>query len=183
MKFETQKEKLKDSRFTLHASGFSLLETLVAVGILIGAVLGPLSLASSSINAASLAKNQIIATNLAAEAMEIVRNKRDSNIFQGSDWLFGLTSCAEPESCFVDIPQIPPYDYDIESCAPACPALKRNPDTGLFNVQTGEDMGFIRKITITYLASDEIKVQVEISWKEKNSISSFVLETYLFRWH
>ncbi|MDP3784959.1 MAG: hypothetical protein Q8R12_02680 [bacterium] len=163
--------------------GFSLLETLVAVGILIGAVLGPLSLASSSINAASLAKNQIIAANLAAEAMEVARNKRDSNIFQGVDWLSGFSSCLEPGFCFLDMSQISPYDYEIGSCAPDCPALKRNPANGLFNVGTGEETGFVRKITMASLASGEVRVRVEVSWKEKNSTPSFVLETYLFRWH
>ncbi len=171
------------ARRPLVNAGFSLLETLVAIGILIGAVLGPLTLASSSINAASLARNQITAANLAAEAMEAARNKRDSNIFQGTDWLSGFAACVAPGSCFLDMIQVPPYDYDMAPCAPACPSLKRNPATGLFNAQTGEETHFIRKLTVTSLTADEVKVRVEISWQEKNSNPSFVLETYLLRWH
>lgn len=163
--------------------GFSLLETLVAIGILFLALLGPLTLASYSINSASLARNQITAFNLASEAMEAVRNKRDTNIFQGSNWLSDIQNCTSAPGCYLDISQAPPYAYTIQTCPAVCPTLKRNSSTGLFNTASGEDTPFTRKVTVTSLSADEIKVKVEISWLEKISTRSFSLETHLFKWH
>lgn len=163
--------------------GFSLLETLVAVGILILALLGPLTLASYSINSAILARNEITVFNLASEALEIVKNKRDENIFQGADWLAGLSSCSSSSGCYADFAVSSPYGYSLGPCSASCPVLRRDPVSGLFNVFFGEESVFTRKVTIDNLTSNEVKVRVEITWKEKFTARSFVLETNIFNWH
>ena len=163
--------------------GFSLLETLVAIGILTLAVLGPMTLASYSISSANLARNQVVAFNLASEAMEAARNKRDTNIFRGEDWLSGLLPCQNPNGCYMEMLQSPPYTYDIRPCSASCPGLRRSVSTGLFNTQSGEDTPFVRKITLTNISADEVKLKVEISWQEKSFSRSFILESELFRWH
>jgi len=74
----------------MNKSGFSLLETTVAVAILIIAVVGPLTLASTSIKSFSQAKNGLLAASLAQEGIELVRNYRSSNVLGGRGWLFGM---------------------------------------------------------------------------------------------
>ena len=61
-------------------TGFSLLETVVAISILISAVVGPVTLVSSSLFAFPFAKNKLIALNLAQEGTELIRVIRDQNI-------------------------------------------------------------------------------------------------------
>jgi len=163
--------------------GFSLLETLVAIGILILSLLGPLTLASYSINSAILARNEITVFNLASEALEIVKNKRDENVFQGADWLAGLSYCSSANGCFVDFAVSSPYGYAFGPCSASCPILRRDPISGLFNASSGEESVFARKVIIDNVTSDEAKIRVEITWKEKLASRSFVLETNIFNWH
>lgn len=56
--------------------GFSLVESLVAITVLIVGVLGPLNIAARGIGDGLFARNQIVANYLAQEAIEIIVNKR-----------------------------------------------------------------------------------------------------------
>ena len=64
---------------THRSSGQSLLELIVALGVILAGVLGGLTLVISSITAARRTQQQIIAQNLAREGLELVRSVRDSN--------------------------------------------------------------------------------------------------------
>ncbi len=64
-------------------SSFTLLESLVAIYILVSGVFGMLTLASNSIALSSIFRDQLRAVNLAQEGIELVRNKRDSNVQLG----------------------------------------------------------------------------------------------------
>lgn len=71
--------KIKEKRPSCK-SGFTLIESLVAITILVMAVTGPLTLASKGLTYASYAKDEITAFYLAREAVDAVRNIRDANI-------------------------------------------------------------------------------------------------------
>ena len=70
--------------------GFTLIETLVAISILMIAIAGPLVVANKSLTAALYAKDQMVASYLAQEGMERIRNMKDNNIALGKDWLLGF---------------------------------------------------------------------------------------------
>ncbi len=110
--------------------------------------------------------------------MEFVRNKRDSNVFQGLDWLDGFSSCISADGCIVDS-----YQDLITPCAGVCPLLKRDAASGVFNYVSGEDSLFTRKVNISSVSSDEIEVKVELSWPEIFSSPVFTLQVQLLRWH
>ena len=57
--------------------GFTLIETLIAVLILVVSVVTPLSIASQAMVYSATARDQIIASNLAQEAIDFIRNERD----------------------------------------------------------------------------------------------------------
>ncbi len=72
------------------ASGFTLVEAVVAVGVIAIGVAGALiSLAQSSAQATNL-RNRAVAAQLVAEGLEIVRNIRDTNWLAGRGWREGL---------------------------------------------------------------------------------------------
>lgn len=58
--------------------GFTLIETLVAITILMLSVAGPLSVAQSAFTAAAISRDQLVASYLAQEQIEYVRELRDS---------------------------------------------------------------------------------------------------------
>jgi len=60
-------------------SGFTLLEGIIATGIIGAALIVGITLALSNLNAARANANRIIAANLAREGIEVIRNVRDSN--------------------------------------------------------------------------------------------------------
>ncbi len=65
--------------------GFTLVETLVAIAILMVAVVGPLTVANKAYRAAIDAKKQTIAFNLAQEGLEYINNLKD-NKDTSSNW-------------------------------------------------------------------------------------------------
>ncbi|MBI2482055.1 MAG: hypothetical protein HYV76_00585 [Candidatus Vogelbacteria bacterium] len=100
--------------------GFTLLETFVAVTILVIAVIGPLSLMVRGITDGNYAKNEITAFYLAQEGLELVMNRRDANQFGIGDmdypnnypWLAGLTNCVADHGCYIDVEN----PETVESC-------------------------------------------------------------------
>lgn len=64
--------------------GQTLIEVLVAVGILLAGVIAVITLSIASLKADQLSSRKIVALNLAREAAEVLRNIRDSN------WLAGM---------------------------------------------------------------------------------------------
>ena len=76
-------------------SGQTLVETMVAVFIMVMGVTAALGLAIYSFNATSLANKQVVAMGLAREGLEAVKNMRDTNWLKGGQ--FDL-SC----NCYLD---------------------------------------------------------------------------------
>ena len=64
----------------LKSKGFTLVETLIAIAILMVAIAGPLTIASKALTVALGSRNAMIATYLAQDAMESIRNLKDNNL-------------------------------------------------------------------------------------------------------
>lgn len=170
--------------------GFSLIETLVAITVLIGAIVGPLTLASQGIKAASLFKNQLIASNLAQEGMELVHAKRDSNILRGMGWMDDITNICGGDGCYA---RYTPTDNTasqiiFQSCSTGgCPKFFVTPD-GWYVQKTAADSGdaetiFYRTTHVTSIVPGrEVKVETTIAWQERFSTFTFDLEEHLLKW-
>lgn len=59
--------------------GQGLLETIIALGVILAGTIGTISLLISTMNSGRESSNKVVATNLAREAIEAARNIRDSN--------------------------------------------------------------------------------------------------------
>lgn len=66
---------------------FTLIETLVAITILMIAIAGPLTVASKGFTSALDAKNQSVAINLAQEGLEYINNVKDNKAW--GNWIPG----------------------------------------------------------------------------------------------
>lgn len=64
-------------------SGFSLVETLVAITILLVVIVGPMTIISTSANSTSFASEQVVAFFLAQEGAELAQKARDDLILNG----------------------------------------------------------------------------------------------------
>jgi prepilin-type N-terminal cleavage/methylation domain-containing protein len=87
--------------------GFTIIETLIAITILMISISGPLVIAHKGLLAATYAHDQVTASYLAQDAMEFIKGVRDDNIIDinagtNSDWLRGLSGCSQNNPCKVD---------------------------------------------------------------------------------
>lgn len=112
-------------------SGFSLLETMVAISILMITIVGPLSLASKGIVFADYVKDEITGFYLAQEAIEVIRNVRDTNIKNNVDWLAVIKDqCMtvdglSPAPCSADIWNFDNANHGLEKCSGSIPDCER----------------------------------------------------------
>jgi len=106
---------------------FTLIEALVAISILMIAIASPMTLAQKGLSTAVLSKDQMIASFLAQDAIEAVRNIRDQiAVSQTSgDWLTGNGNqflkpciCSTPEQCNFDSGDLIRVSCYIDTTAP-----------------------------------------------------------------
>ncbi len=164
--------------------GFTLLETLVALTVLTFAFLGPITLAFYSIRSASYSQNQTIAFYLAQEAIEFVKNRRDTNsLRQTGDWLEGLYEfCRNSNGCIIDVAFAYSDPRSIQLCSSGCPKIKYNNSTGLYGYSSGGESPFVRAIRFKKLNNQEEKIIVEVSWDERLFHRSFEFQENILDW-
>ncbi|MEK7078247.1 MAG: prepilin-type N-terminal cleavage/methylation domain-containing protein [Patescibacteria group bacterium] len=80
----------KASSFKLHDQGFTLIEAIVAIGVISVGFVGALVILSKSASQAGFLRERIIASHLAAEGIEVIKNIRDTNWLVNRDWKAGL---------------------------------------------------------------------------------------------
>lgn len=104
------------------SSGFILIEVIVSISVLMLAIPAALTVASKSVFLATYSKDNVIATYLAQEGIEIIRNKRDENQLRGIPWRTGIWTgeCkAGINKCRVDF-GYGVSDPLIEKCTGGC---------------------------------------------------------------
>ena len=73
--------------YSSKSAGFTLVETLIAVAILMVAIAGPLTIANQALISALGSRNAMIATYLAQDGMESIKNIKDNTLgTAGFDW-------------------------------------------------------------------------------------------------
>jgi prepilin-type N-terminal cleavage/methylation domain-containing protein len=177
--------------------GFTLIETLVAITVLMLAVTGPLVISQKGLSAAGYAKDQMIAYYLAQDAMEYVRNVRDAKISAGIvgvgvDWLSiasgeVLSNCNDSD-CFIETR--PALDGNAQICASAC-VMNKNASGDEFlgyGYATGAPTIFTRKVRIEKPNGDplvnadlEARVTVTVSWPTFSGQKNITLVENLFK--
>jgi len=92
-----------------HHRGFTLIETIVAISVLMLGIIGPMTLAARNIKASRDASDRLIASFLAQEGIEVVRSNIANNSADDNPWLDGITGvpgqCDQPSRCIADITQ------------------------------------------------------------------------------
>jgi len=172
--------------------GFTLLEALVAISILMVAVVAPITIAQKGLSSATYSKNQLIASYLAQDAIEYIKNKRDViSINNNFDWnnlsVFGnsttKTLCFSVNGCQIDT-NIGAGAGEIRAItATPLGVLSKNTD-GFYGFDSPEKTNFTRKINIKLQTVDgennEALVTVTVNWG--SSENEVVVRTLIYNY-
>lgn len=151
--------------------GQLLIESGIAISILVIGLLGIFGLLSRSLGLNNIISSQYIASNLASEGIEVVKNLIDANIIQYRPWNQNISTGS--------------YEVIYNS-----PALESNQDRflrfdssdNIYNYQSGQPTFFKRVIEIENIGSDEIRVNSKVNWQIRGGSYSVNLEDHFFNW-
>ena len=167
--------------------GFTLVETLVAISILIVVISAAFSAAQAGINLSTFSKNQTIAFYLAGEGVEQIRNMRDENGLKAQPWLTNFANSSGDYCYFGKTCTIDAVNNAVNSCPGgfgSCPLLKEDPVTGFYGyTSTWTDTIFRREIQVKSINSNEISITVRMSWSQGLINRQFEIRENLFNWH
>jgi len=172
----------------MNDKGFTIVESLVAIAILVLVILGATSAIQTGISSYIFSKDQIIAFYLAQEGFEQIRNIRDENGLKNQDWLTGIANSLDPcefgKVCAADpVPLGEPLLFVCGDEPGSCPPLKQDPTSGLYGYGAGwTDTIFTREILLGSISAKEISVQVTVSWSKGPVNREFRAKENLLNW-
>ncbi|PJA36822.1 MAG: hypothetical protein CO183_01610 [Candidatus Zambryskibacteria bacterium CG_4_9_14_3_um_filter_42_9] len=166
--------------------GFTMIESLVAISILVVAIIGASSAIQTGISSYIFSKDQIIAFYLAQEGFEQIRNIRDENALKSRDWLTGISvnssdPCYFGNACLVD-----PVNSNIPARCTSpgdCPILRQNATTGFFGYNASWSATvFRREIVLKKINDTEISIEVTVDWSKGSVNRQFKARENLLNW-
>lgn len=181
------------------------METLVAISLLLLAITGPMVFAQNGLRAAFQSRDQVTAFNLAQDAIEFIKNRRDHNILNATSdqWLANVYDECESGSiprdggCSIDTST---SDGTVIQCSFASEndtgclgkdsegledvPLKIDED-GVFG-HTGDDSIFARTVFVDTvgMGEDEARVTVLVRWRSHENLGVREIEVveYIRNW-
>ncbi len=179
--------------------GFTLVETLVAISILLLVIIGPMTIASRGMQSAFYADEQTTAVYLAQEAIESVQRLRDNNALEvyepgGSssdtwEWLSSLPlACTGNNGCDLDL-----SEGGYRTCSGSNCVLKKyvgaDSQDFVYGYGNGPDWEVTPYTRIIKIEPDvtpglnAVKVTVTISWTARlfsGATREVVLQSWLY---
>jgi len=189
MKNRDAKMNIKNAKV---ATGLTLIETLVAITILLIAIVAPMAVYTDNIRYTRYAGDQVVAFYLAQEAIEYIKFRTATNINNGVLWLTDVPNCGGSDACDctganfceVDVTQLTSV-AGVDVCGGSCIPLNLEPTSGLYGYQSGNQTAFTRKVNIEKNIGgngEEIKVTVVVSWSKGNLSRDVTVEENIFKW-
>ncbi len=170
--------------------GFSILEVVVALYIITMGLIGVLALVNQSIQAKYINTNMLVASQLAQEGLELVRNIRDTNWLNNVDW----KDCDVPDSNCDIVQTAGGNTYGIYLVSSTeniiINATINNIDSaplyidgnGFYtHVMTAETTAFYRLVTVSD-GGDYLVVECQVRWQTSKGDHDYKAETYLYDW-
>lgn len=178
--------------------GITLIETVVAVTVLIFALGGPFLLAAKSLRSAAYAREEIAAARLAEEGMEVIHNMRDNNSARSvGSWVNNIATTCNTTGCLVDISQQQAgaantsmwKSTSLATCGSVAACVVYADPTGMYRQVAGAppggwvDTGMKRIVRVTTSkAAAEYAIEVEVDYPVGAQTRKIVLRDTLMNW-
>jgi type II secretory pathway pseudopilin PulG len=173
------------------SAGFTLIEALVAITVLLLAIVGPMTIAQNGIQNSIFARDQIVAFYIAQEGVELIRSIRDDNALNNRPWLTGIplsgggANCASAEGCGIDVENMNFIDcagnggaacnifYDEDGLTPGS-------QRGIYGHDSNSDQTvYARSIHITTINANEISVDATVTWLSRGGSRTITVQSRL----
>ena len=166
---------------------FTLVETLVAITVILTALVGPLYAVQQSLAVSRAARDQLVASSLAQEAVEYVRYVRDSNFLNvlkngsANSWMHGLDGTGGSTNCMSAPCVIDPTQATVSrTITPLYLSA-----TGLYNqAGSGTVTRFTRTVQLAQVAGSpaEMTVTVTVTWTQLGQSRTVTVVDRLHNW-
>lgn len=157
--------------------GFTFIETLVGITILVFAIVAPFYAVRQAMKATFIARDELIATSLAQEGMEFVRAVRDTNYLYNyknpstpRSWLYGMDGTSSTPNCLLSASNKCTIDPSASTpivrygSAAVVPALYVSSSKLYNQASNGTATRFKRTVTLEALNAYETRVVVTVTW-------------------
>ena len=180
-------------KYTTHQAGYSLVEVLVAISILLIATVGPMTIAARSLQYAQFSAQQNTAFFLAQEGVEAIFAIRGDdglahldNPTSNDSWAWttdsALSDCRDSTGCGIDW-RDDTLISNIVACTGSNCLLNYNASANRarYSHLSGDATPYTRVITLDDVSPTEVEVVSTVSWEGAGSQGprSVVLQTYL----
>lgn len=178
--------------------GFTLVETMVAVFILSFSIAVFMNVVASGFFSARYARNEIVANFLLQEAVDYVRNDRDTRIILYTstepldNWITFISSydmcTTATNGCYLDVNTGVKTKCSLAGQDTNCPPFyfHENSDEIFYDYDSTDGaLTNFRRQLLVYVNpnnSDEIFVEAYVSWENGNSTKTRSLKTSLLMW-
>lgn len=179
----------------INEKGLSIVEVVIALGVITIGLMGVFSLVLQNIQVQELNKNYLVASMLAQEGIELVRNIRDTNFLKadsGYDWKTGKASLPQ-----TDITQgatvgsfkeyAVNYDGTIKAVNSALGLSDDNTKLYLFNNAYDHNgvngtLTPYRRLLTVYNDGSYVEVHSNVQWSEHGRTHNYEAATDLYNW-
>jgi len=166
-------EKLKFNK--IKEKGFTLIEAFVAISVLTIGVVGSFGVLPTMIKNQAINTDAFLASQIANEGLELVRNLRDKNWLLEQDWKTGLAVICS-SGCEID--------YNDASLTASQNRFLKLDSNNFYNYESGQNSKFKRKVIIQEITvqgvAGVLNVKVEVFWNGKGS--PFAAEGNFYDW-
>lgn len=161
-------------------AGISILEVIAAMTIIVLGLVGILALVAQNVKAQYIDKNVLMASALAGEAVELVRNVRDLNwLTPGNSWRQSIVGDGS-------------YTIDYGGLSSINPAVNSLNETGArlyvdsngfyTHIAAGNTLTNFYRLISVIDNTDYLDVKCVIRWQDGGQNRDYAVQTYLYDW-
>lgn len=189
-------------------SGQGLVEMVVATAVIITGLVGVLALTISNLSGVGESSTRIVASNLAREGIEVVRNIRDTNWLKNQAWDLGLEEGTDYTAIAIFDPLTNKWRLDFSPDSIDDTEARLYYDNGIYRQNTTTPPGtptiYFRLLSLdeicknnvtlvevirtsgdSCLASETkvgIRIKSEVKWVESGRTHTMIAEDRIYNW-
>ena len=161
--------------------GFSIVEAVVAIYIITMGLIGVLTLVIKNIQVKYINTNMLVASQLAQEGLELVRNIRDTNWLDENDWYDSIYNQDPATGDYLNYTYTITFKSVIDDSVNIIDNARMTMDGNFYSHGLGAPSSFYRLITVSD-GGEFLVVESQVRWQTSKGNHDYIAETYLYDW-